>query len=85
MSPLSNFPSTDTLTLLVDYKPHLSLLCLEMSSISLFHCNRAELHCNHLEYYHFNKCQNNLSLIAETPGQAVLVKAGRTPSLIFRL
>ena len=35
MSPVSNCPSTGTFTLLVDSKPH--LLCLDLSSVSLFH------------------------------------------------
>ena len=85
MSPLSNCPSTGTFTLLVDSKPHLSLLCLDLSSVSLFRGNRVELHCNNLEYYHFNKCKNNVSFTAETPVQAVQVKAGRTPPWTFRL
>ena len=60
MSPLSNCPSTGTFTLLIDSKTHLSLLCLDLNSVFLFHCNRVELHCNNLEYYHFNKCKNNV-------------------------
>ena len=72
MSPVSNCPSTGTFTLLVDSKPH--VLCLDLSSVSLFHCNRVELHCNNLDYYHFNTCKNSVSFTAETPVPAVLVK-----------
>lgn len=65
MSPLSDFLSTDLLTLLVDDKYSAAFDVFRVEHISLSYWNIAIV-LTKIFLNHFNKCQNDFSLILDT-------------------